>query len=76
MKFFKPFRPPRYAWQRNPVFQVFASVSLAIVLLAVLIVAFLGLNGETNWFEGTLLLALYGVLAIVFFYIPTAAPAH
>jgi Ca2+/H+ antiporter len=43
----------------------------------VLTVTFLGLNGETNWFEGVLLLALYAVLGIVFFYIPAdAAAAH
>ena len=45
------------------------------VLLGVLITAFLGLNGETNWFEGALLLALYAVLGIVFFYIPSTAGA-
>jgi Ca2+/H+ antiporter len=28
------------------------------------------MNGETNWFEGVLLLAVYVILAIAFFYIP------
>jgi Ca2+:H+ antiporter len=45
------------------------------VLLAVLTGAFLGLDGESNWFEGVLLLGLYAVLAIVFFYIPNNVPA-
>ncbi len=48
-------------------------MEVVAVLLAVLIVTILGLNGETNWFEGVLLLALYAVLAIAFFYIPVAA---
>jgi Ca2+:H+ antiporter len=56
---------------------LFTPMEVVAVLLAVLITAFLGLDGETNWFEGVLLLALYAVLAIAFFYIPrTAAPAH
>jgi hypothetical protein len=28
------------------------------------------MNGESNWFEGVLLLALYAILGIAFFYIP------
>ena len=30
---------PRRGWQRNPIFEFFASLKLAVVLLAVLIVA-------------------------------------
>ena len=56
---------------------LFTPLEVVAVLLCVLIVAFLGINGETNWFEGVLLLALYAVLGIVFFYIPaTAATGH
>lgn len=33
-----PSRPPRYAWKRNPLFQFLASLRLAVILLAVLIV--------------------------------------
>lgn len=55
---------------------LFTPMEIVAVLLAVLTVSFLGLNGETNWFEGVLLLALYAVLGIVFFYIPAGAPAH
>ena len=51
---------------------LFTPMEVVAVLLAVLITAFLGLNGETNWFEGVLLLALYAVLAVAFFYIPRA----
>ena len=53
---------------------IFSPMEIVAVLLAVLIVAFLGLDGQTNWFEGVMLLALYAVLAIVFFYIPAAEP--
>jgi Ca2+:H+ antiporter len=54
---------------------LFTPMEVVAVLLAVLIVSFLGLDGETNWFEGVLLLALYAVLGIVFFYIPAAPTA-
>jgi len=52
---------------------VFSPMEVVAVLLSVLIVVFLGINGETNWFEGAMLLALYAILAIAFFYIPSAA---
>jgi len=35
-------------------------------------VTVIGLNGETNWFEGTMLLAVYAILGITFFYIPAS----
>ncbi len=51
---------------------VFTPMEVIAVGLTVLIVITLGLNGETNWFEGVLLLALYAILGIAFFYIPAA----
>ncbi len=55
---------------------LFSPMEIVAVLLAVLTVSFLGLNGETNWFEGVLLLALYAVLGIAFFYIPASPIGH
>jgi Ca2+:H+ antiporter len=55
---------------------VFSPMEVVAVLLAVLIISFLGLDGRTNWFEGVLLLGLYAVLGIAFFYIPTGTAAH
>jgi Ca2+:H+ antiporter len=49
---------------------IFSPMEVAAVLLSVAIVIVLGINGETNWFEGTLLLGVYAILAISFFYIP------
>jgi Ca2+:H+ antiporter len=49
---------------------VFSPMEVVAVFLSVAIVILLGWNGETNWFEGSLLLALYAILAIAFFYIP------
>jgi Ca2+:H+ antiporter len=55
---------------------LFTPMEVVAVLLAVLITATLGLDGETNWFEGVLLLALYAVLGIVFFYVPATSESH
>jgi len=52
---------------------IFTPMEVVAIVLTVGIVVVLGLNGETNWFEGTLLLGLYAILAIAFFYIPAEA---
>lgn len=53
---------------------IFSPMEVAAVLLTVGVVIVIGLNGETNWFEGVLLLAVYAILGITFFYIPTTRP--
>jgi Ca2+:H+ antiporter len=53
-----------------PMNLVFSPMEVVAVMLTVGIVVVLGMNGETNWFEGVLLLALYLILGIAFFYIP------
>ena len=57
----------------GPMNMVFTPMEVVAVVLTVGIVVVLGMNGETNWFEGTLLLALYVILGIAFFYIPEGA---
>jgi Ca2+:H+ antiporter len=54
---------------------IFSPMEVVAVLLTVLIVVVVHMNGQTNWFEGVMLLALYAILAIAFFYIPAEA-AH
>jgi Ca2+:H+ antiporter len=51
---------------------VFSPMEVVAVVVTVAIVVVLGLDGESNWFEGALLLALYVILGIAFFYIPEA----
>ncbi len=38
-------------------------------LSAVLVAAFISVDGESNWLEGAMLLALYLIVAIGFFYL-------
>jgi Ca2+:H+ antiporter len=58
---------------------VFTPLEVVAVILAVFTVVVLGMNGQTNWFEGALLLGLYLILGIAFFFVPavpSAVPAH
>jgi Ca2+:H+ antiporter len=59
--------------QRMALDLIFTPMEVVSVVLTMLIVVVLGMNGETNWFEGVLLLALYLILGIAFFYIPMTA---
>jgi Ca2+:H+ antiporter len=49
---------------------IFSPMEVVAVILTVLIIVVVHMNGQTNWFEGVMLLALYAILAIAFFYIP------
>jgi Ca2+:H+ antiporter len=51
-----------------PMALVFNGYELAALLAAVLIATFLTGEGESNWFEGVQLLALYAALGLVFFF--------
>lgn len=52
---------------------VFSPMEIASIVVCVATVIILGLNGETNWFEGVMLLALYLILGVAFYFLPVAA---
>ncbi|MDQ3730000.1 MAG: calcium/proton exchanger [Actinomycetota bacterium] len=52
----------------NPMPLVFNGFELGGVLLAVLVASYVTQDGESNWFEGIQLLAVYVVLALAFLY--------
>ncbi len=52
----------------NPMALVFNGYELGAMVLAVLIANFLTQDGESNWFEGFQLLALYAVFGLVFYF--------
>jgi Ca2+:H+ antiporter len=54
----------------HPMALVFDHFELGAILIAVLGTCFLVLDGESNWFEGALLLAIYLIIAIIFFFVP------
>ena len=54
----------------QPMDLVFAPLEIAAVGAAAVIAALVSLDGESNWLEGSLLLGVYGILAVSFFYLP------
>lgn len=54
----------------NPMSLVFNAFELAAIVLSVLIVEMISYDGETNWFEGVLLLAVYIILGMSFYFVP------
>lgn len=54
----------------RPMDLLFTTFEVITVGLAVLIVALVAADGETNWMEGVLLLAVYLIFAIAFFFLP------
>jgi Ca2+:H+ antiporter len=53
----------------QPMDLVFAPLEIAAVGAAAVIAALVSLDGESNWLEGSLLLGVYGILAVSFFYL-------
>jgi Ca2+:H+ antiporter len=54
----------------NPMSLVFNAFEIVAVTLSVVIVALVTLDGESHWFEGLQLIAVYLVLAIAFYFVP------
>jgi len=55
----------------RPMNLLFTSFEVVTVGLAVLIVSLVAVDGESNWMEGVLLLAVYLIFAIAFFFLPS-----
>ena len=56
----------------HPMDLVFTPAEILAVGLAVTITAQMSSDGESNWFEGFLMLAVYTILGIMFFFLPEA----
>jgi Ca2+:H+ antiporter len=54
----------------HPMSLVFSPLEIAGIALAVLIVEMISYDGETTWFEGAELIAVYLILAVSFFFVP------
>lgn len=55
----------------NPLTLVFNQFELIALMAAVLIGGLVSLDGESNWLEGAMLLAIYVIIALAFFWLPT-----
>ncbi|MCB9450460.1 MAG: calcium/proton exchanger [Anaerolineaceae bacterium] len=49
---------------------VFNTFELVAVTAAALVAAFIALDGESNWLEGAMLLAVYLMIALAFYFLP------
>lgn len=54
----------------TPMSLVFTPFEIAGVALAVLILDMISSDGETTWFEGAELIAVYAILAVSFYFVP------
>jgi Ca2+:H+ antiporter len=54
----------------NPLTLVFNEFELIALMAAVLIAGLVSLDGESNWLEGAMLLAIYVIIALAFFWLP------
>jgi Ca2+:H+ antiporter len=54
----------------RPMTLVFNAFEIVAVALSVLVVEMISSDGETNWFEGAQLLALYLMLGVAFYFVP------
>ncbi|HKW77146.1 MAG TPA: calcium/proton exchanger, partial [Terriglobales bacterium] len=54
----------------HPMTLLFNGFEIAGLFLSVLVTAMICYDGETNWFEGAQLLALYAIVAVAFYFVP------
>lgn len=59
----------------TPMDLLFTTFEVITVGLAVAVVSLVASDGESNWMEGVLLLAVYVIFAIAFFFLPASVPA-
>jgi Ca2+:H+ antiporter len=60
-----------YSWLiHRPMSLLFVPLEIAGIAVAVLIVEMISSDGETTWFEGVQLLAVYLILALAFYFVP------
>ncbi len=56
----------------HPMTLEFNNFELIALTAAAVIAAFISVDGRSNWLEGAMLLAVYAILALAFFFLPSA----
>jgi Ca2+:H+ antiporter len=59
----------------HPMDLIFSPFEILALVLGVAVFSYLIIDGETNWYEGVQLLAVYALIAIAMYFFPVAAPA-
>jgi Ca2+:H+ antiporter len=57
----------------HPMSLIFSPLEIAGIVLAVVVMALIATDGETTWFEGAALLAVYAILALSFYFVPSGS---
>jgi Ca2+:H+ antiporter len=57
-------------WPAAPLDLHFTLLEIVAIAVAVAVVALIAQDGETHWFEGVMLLAVYVILGLAFFNLP------
>jgi Ca2+:H+ antiporter len=61
----------------HPLDLLFTPFEILAAGLAVAIFGYLVMDGETNWYEGVQLLAVYAIVAVAMYFLPAnASPVH
>ena len=54
----------------KPMNLIFTTLEVVAVVVSVAVVALIAQDGESNWMEGVLLLAVYAILGLTFYFLP------
>jgi Ca2+:H+ antiporter len=54
----------------HPMTLVFNAFEIVAIVVSVLIVQMVSSDGESTWFEGAQLLAVYLIIAVSFYFVP------
>ncbi|MEK7834253.1 MAG: calcium/proton exchanger [Acidobacteriota bacterium] len=54
----------------QPMNLIFSPLEVVAITVSVLVVALIAQDGESNWMEGVLLLAVYTILGLTFYFLP------
>jgi Ca2+:H+ antiporter len=60
----------------KPMDLLFSPLEVVAIVVSVLVVALIAQDGESNWMEGVLLLAVYIILGLTFYFLPAGAPVQ
>jgi Ca2+:H+ antiporter len=55
----------------HPLDLLFTPFEILAIVLGVAVFAYLVINGETNWYEGVQLLAVYALIAVALYFLPS-----
>lgn len=59
-----------YLLASRPMDLLFTTLEVVAIVVAVAVVALIAQDGESNWMEGVLLLAVYTILGLAFYFLP------